>query len=196
MQQININSDLLVAQPLSDGTVSWTLASRLGEMLDMAEELFGPNDCSYTLLGIQFNLAGPRIWYRGKHRKHIIIELSLRAATDMSQACYEMAHETVHLLAPSGCRNATNFEEGVACYFAAHYMKEKFKEPCWRPRNDEINYKCALETVKPLLDRDICSVRRLRECQPSFGEMTKEDISKQFPDLTPDKVCFLRAQFE
>ena len=42
MQQININSDLLVAPLPTIGTVSWTLASRLGEMLDMAEELFGP----------------------------------------------------------------------------------------------------------------------------------------------------------
>ena len=34
-----------------------------------------------------------------------------------------MAHETIHLLAPSCGRNANNFEEGVACYFAAYYMK-------------------------------------------------------------------------
>ena len=49
--------------------------------------------------------------------------LSLSAATNILQACYQMAHETVHLLAPSGGRNANNFEEGVACYFAAYYMK-------------------------------------------------------------------------
>ena len=76
MPQININSDLLVAQPLPGNKVSWTLASRLGDMLDMAEKLFGGRDTSYTLLGTQFTSDGPRIWYRGKHRKHIIIQLS------------------------------------------------------------------------------------------------------------------------
>ena len=55
MPQINIDSDLLVAQRLPDGSgYTWTLASRLGEMLHMAEELFGPRDCSYTILGIEF----------------------------------------------------------------------------------------------------------------------------------------------
>ena len=194
MPQININSDLLVTQPLPDNSgYTWTLASRLGEMLHLAEQLFGARDCSYTLLGIEFACDGPQIWYPG-NRKHIIIQLSLCAAANMSRACYQMAHETIHLLAPSGGRNATNFEEGVACYFAAYYMKEKLNEPSWRPTL--CSYKRALAVITPRLDEDIYCVRRLREHQPSFGKMTKEDISKQFPDLTPDKVCFLRAQFE
>ena len=47
MQQININgSDLLVTQRLpNDSGYTWTLASRLGDMLHVrAEELFGPRD--------------------------------------------------------------------------------------------------------------------------------------------------------
>ena len=61
MPQINIDSDLLVAQRLSDGCgYTWTLASRLGEMLHMAEELFGPRDCSYTILGIEFGPDNPK----------------------------------------------------------------------------------------------------------------------------------------
>ena len=76
MPQINIDSDLLVAQRLPDDSVSWTLASRLGDMLDMAENLFGERDYCYTILGIQFTSDDPQIWYRGKHRKHIIIQLS------------------------------------------------------------------------------------------------------------------------
>ena len=193
MPQININSDLLVAQPLPDGTVSWTLASRLGDMLDMAEKLFGGRDTSYTLLGTQFTSDGPRIWYRGKHRKHIIIQLSLRAATNMSWACYQMAQETVHLLAPSVGRNAKNFEEGVSCYFAAYYMKEKFNEPYWRPNHP--NYERALALVKPRLDEDIDCVRRIRKNQPSFWDMTKEDISEEFPNLESEDVDFLISEF-
>ena len=55
MQQININSDLLVTQPLpNDNGYTWTLASLLGDMLHIAEELFGPRDLSYTILGIEF----------------------------------------------------------------------------------------------------------------------------------------------
>ena len=194
MPQININSELLVAEPLPDDTVSWTLASRLGEMLDMAEELFGERDCSYTILGIEFNSKGPRIWYRGGHRKHIIIQLGLQAATNMSQACYQMAHETVHLLAPSGGQNANNFEEGVACYFAAYYTKEKFNEPCCSPTIP--SYQCALALVTPRLDEDIDCVRRIRKNQSSFCDMTKEDISAEFPNLGSEDVDFLISKFD
>ena len=196
MPQININSDLLVAQPLPDGTVSWTLASRLGDMLDMAEKLFGGRDTSYTLLGIQFQSKDPDIWYRGKHRKHIIIRLNLQAATDMSEAYYQMAHETVHLLAPTGDRNAKNLEEGVACYFADYYMMDrKIERPEWAQCLPK-NYKCALEAVTPLLDNDISCVRRLREHQPSFQDMTKEDISAEFPNLESEDVDFLISKFD
>ena len=194
MPQININSDLLVAQPLPGNKVSWTLASRLGDMLDMAEKLFGGRDTSYTLLGTQFTSDGPRIWYRGKHRKHIIIQLSLRAAANMSQACYEMAQETIHLLAPSVGRSANNFEEGVSCYFAAYYMKEKFNEPSWSPNHS--SYERALVLIKPRLDEDIDCVRRIRKNQPSFWDMTKEDISEEFPNLESKDVDFLISEFD
>ena len=61
MPQINIDSDLLVAQRLSDGCgYTWTLASRLGEMLHMAENLFGERDYCYTILGIQFTSDTPK----------------------------------------------------------------------------------------------------------------------------------------
>ena len=58
------------------------------------------------------------------------------------------------------------------------------------------NYKRALEAVTPLLDKDIYCVRKLRSYQPSFRDMTEEDIIKEFPDLTPDDVEFLVSKFE
>ena len=194
MPQINIDSDLLVAQRLPDDSVSWTLASRLGDMLHMAENLFGERDYCYTILGIQFTSDDPQIWYRGKHRKHIIIQLGPCAATNMSQACYQMAHETVHLLAPSCGRNANNFEEGVACYFAAYYMKEQFNEPCWSPGIP--SYERTLAVIKPRLDEDIYCIRRLREHHPSFQDITKEEISREFPKLASENVDFLMSTFD
>ena len=103
MQHINISgSDPIVTRPLPDGSgYTWTLPSLLGDMLCIAEELFGPRDQSYTILGIEIGSDNPRIWYPGDC-KHIIIQLDSSASTDMYQACYQMAHETVHLLSPTG----------------------------------------------------------------------------------------------
>lgn len=191
MQQINISSALLVTE-CHDNGYTWTLASRLGDMLYIAEELFGPRDSSYTVLGIEFVSDNPRIWYPGD-RKHIIIQLDLSAATNMLQACYQMAHETVHLLAPTGGKNATNFEEGVACYFAAYYMKNKLNAPNWRPNLP--SYKRVLRRVTPILNADLDCVCRIRSHQPSFSRIRREDIRAELPNLTPDDVGFLISKF-
>ena len=192
MKQINVNSELLVTQRLPNG-YTWTLASRLGEMLQMAEDLFGQRDSSYTILGIEFIAGIPQIWYPG-NCKHIVIQLDQSAATNMLQACYQMAHETVHLLSPTGGDNATNFEEGVACYFAAYYLKNKLNAFNWEPTLQ--SYKRALALITPRLDEDIYCVRRLRELQPSFSKISREQISTEFPNLTLDDADFLIKKFD
>ena len=196
MQQISINSDLLVAQCNSSGNgYTWTLASRLGDMLHMAEELFGPRDPSYTILGIEFVSEDPKIWYPSGGQ-HIIIQLNCSAAKDRSEAYYQMAHETVHLLAPTGGSHATNFEEGIACYFADYYMTaKKIDRPKWAEYRLR-SYICALEAVTSLLKKDIYCVRKLREHHPSFQDITKEEISKEFPKLASEDVDFLMSPFE
>ena len=190
----HIEKNLIIAErhPNSSG-YTWTLASRLGDMLHMAEELFGPRDYSYTILGIDFVSDNPGTWLAG-NRRHIIIQLNFLAAADMSQACYQLAHETVHLLAPSDRSNVNNFEEGVACYFAAYYMKRKFNQPLWRPSLP--SYERALAVIKPCLDEDIYCIRRLREHQPSFEDITKEEISAEFPNLKSKEVDFLVRKFD
>ena len=159
----------------------------------MVEELFGPRDYSYTILGIEFASDGPQIWYPRNHR-HIIVQLNVSTATDMPKAYYQMAHETVHLLAPSCGRNANNFEEGVACYFAAYYMKYQFNQPNWSPTLP--SYRCALEIIAPRLNEDIGCIRRLRKNQPSFRKMSKEAVSSEFPQLTSEDVDFLMSTFD
>ena len=189
MPQIDINSDLLVPDG-KDHT--GTLAYQLSKMLHMVEELFGPRDYSYTILDIEFASDGPQIWYPRNHR-HIIVQLNVSTATDMPKAYYQMAHETIHLLAPTRLCDVTVFEEGVACYFAAYYMKEEWNDYSWSPGDPKYEY--ALALIKPRLDEDIKCVGRLRARQPSFQKMTKEEIEGEFPDLCPDKVKLLVSPF-
>ena len=194
MPNIMIDSSLLVTECLDDGTYKWTLASRLCQMLHMAEHLFGPRDRSYTIFGIEFHEGNPKIWYpTGGDGKNIIIRLSPAAAANMSQACFQLAHETVHLLAPTGSANATNLEEGVASFFAVYYMKKILNQPGWSYQ--EGSYKRVLELVTPRLEEDIGCIRRLRERHPSFRDMSKEEIREEFPKLTEEDVCFLTSKF-
>jgi hypothetical protein len=65
------------------------------------------------------------IWYPGD-RKHIVIQLSVNCLTDLPRACYQLAHECIHLLAPTGRQNANNLEEGLATLFSEDYATCEF----------------------------------------------------------------------
>ena len=198
-QNININSDLLITEQLPDKLWTWTLASRLSDMLYLAEDLFGPRDPSYTPLGIEFVSDGPKVWFPGKpeeNRNHIIIRLNLNAVTDTLRACYQLAHESVHLLTP--VRGNTNYlEEGVATYFSTYYMEKKMNQPpgYWKPTDKEQSYKEALEKVSPLFNKDEYWIRKLRSEQPEFTKITEEQISSVLPDLLTGDIKFLLSEF-
>ena len=199
-KNININSDLLITEQLPDKLWTWTLPSCLSDMLYLAEDLFGPRDSSYTPLGIEFAAGGPYVFFPGEtkqNRKHITIRLSLEAAIDTLRAYYQLAHETVHLLAPVR-GNTNNFEEGVATYFSTYYMEKKMNQPLdyWKPTNEEQSYKEALKKVTPLLDNDKYCIRQLRSEQPEFTKMTEEQISSAFPNLSAEDIKFLLSEFK
>jgi hypothetical protein len=187
-----LNPSLLLAAKWERG-YTWTLTSRFGEMLYMAQDIFGPRDTSYTILGVEFVMDNPRIWYPGS-RRDIIIQLSPPAAMDMAQACYQLAHETVHLLAPSGGNDAINFEEGVACYFSAYYMRTQFGQPSWHPSHP--SYIRALSLVTPRLDAHIQCIRRLRNKHPTFSLISRDDLIAEFPALKPEDADFLLSRFD
>lgn len=133
---INVNSNLILAKPCpkeSRCARTWTLPSRFGEALEMAEELFGARDYSYTILGIDFTTeSNPKNWYPWG-RKNIIILLTKESAANEQQALFQLSHETFHVLTPILDRRGgtTYLEEGLATYFSLLYM-EKIKKPVTR----------------------------------------------------------------
>ena len=183
--------ELFFADQIPNG-FTWTLASRLGDMLHLAEELFGPRDKSFTILGVEIGPDVPRLWYPG-NRGSVVVQLAPSAVAGMSRACYQLAHEAVHLLAPNGGGSAVNLEEGVACYFAELYMRKQFGEPHWRPEIP--SYVRALSMVRARLDRDARCVRRLRDKSMSFSGIADGDLSREFPDLDPAARRFLLSSF-
>lgn len=171
---------------------SWTLTTRLGEMLQIAEDLFGKRDYSYTPIGIEFYGDFPMVWYPG-NCQHIAIRLSVNAAFDLRRALYQLAHETVHLLSPTGGRDANNLEEGVATWFSNYYLTSL---RCEEMPSDIESYKQALKPIKPFLDKDPWLVKRIREKQPSFHKMNVEDIRPEFEGLPEEQLEFLVTKFQ
>jgi len=189
--EMPIETNLFVAKPLPGNRCTWTLASRLGDMLQMAEELFGARDLSYTILGMEFHDGNPQIWYPCSGR-HIVIRLSLRCMSDAVEAHYELAQECIHLLAPSGSLLTNVLEEGLSIYFAGRYLKENLGET---KTCDTANYTTALELVERLLAIDSTVVRRVRQTQPAIYLLTPADLLACNPSIPYDLAEQLTARF-
>lgn len=152
--------------PSNDG-YTWTLTTRLGDMIAEVEKRYGQRDQSWTVLGIEFSPKGPQIWYPG-NRKHVAIQLAPNALQDTVLACYQLAHESVHLLAPTGRKAAPVIEEGLATVFSEDYVQQKFY------RTGLTNMRSYIEAaalVRELLLIAPDAIPRLRSIQPAFTEM-------------------------
>ncbi len=192
IQSTPLEIDLFFARPLkTEDGYTWTLASRLGSMLRVAQDRFGKRDTSYTVLGIEFGGDIPQIWYPG-NCGDVIIQLTPACATDTIRACYQLAHECIHLLSPSGGQNANNLEEGLATYFCHQYIWETFgiDWPCTIP-----SYAEARSAVEELLSKDPYIVRRLRDHQPAMHLTKPADIMAVTSDVQPELAVYLCEQF-
>ena len=92
---MEVCDDLILAKPIPNGWSS-TLASRLGELIRLAQGDFGPRDMTYTPVGIEFVSGSPGTWFPGSCG-NIVIQLNSACANDSPQACYQLAQECIHL---------------------------------------------------------------------------------------------------
>lgn len=168
----NIIQHLFITKELEEKNgYTWTLASRLGEALNLAEQFFGDRDRSYTILGVEFIAAtNSQIWYPG-NRKHIVIQLTNDALFNEFQAYYQLSHEIIHLLSPSGGQNTNILEEGLATYFSEKYLSE-LGQSNWTPTCQK--YQEALELTKTLLSKDDEIIKKVRTIEPTISKLTQE----------------------
>jgi hypothetical protein len=192
---ISIAANLLLATPISESGYTWTLASRLGDMLHLAQEHFGQRDLSYTMLGVEFTAAAnPQIWYPGgAERKCVIIQVTLSGLTNPLQVYYQMAHECIHLLSPTIGQGASLLEEGLATHFAAFYMRERIGAASWHSKMQ--SYVDAQEKVEELLRLDRDAIKRLRAVQPHISSISADLIRSHYPMLPNDLSEQLAARF-
>jgi len=171
---------------------TWTLPSRLGAMLAEVEDLYGPRDYTTTILGVEFGPNPvPNIWYPGD-RKHVIVQLSLSAREDVAKACYQLAHECIHLLSPCGAKKAPYIEEGLATIYAEDYVMKNFHTKIL-PGHEK--YSLASHLVRRLLSYDPLSVKKIRSIEPSFTKLTQEIILQVLPGFDPSIAALLVEEF-
>jgi hypothetical protein len=191
---IGVRRSLLLASPLPSATgYSWTLATRLGEMLAMAEDRYGPRNRDFTPLGVEFVAGPPQIWFPGD-RWHVVIQLGLECLSDPLRACYQLAHECIHLLSPVPHGNITVLEDGLATHFAKTYLRTSWS--VWWAASGHAAYDAACARVEALLAIDPDAVKHLRATEPIISRISAELIQQAYPPVSADDARVLAAPFE
>lgn len=169
---------------------TWTLTTRLGDLLAKAEGIYGPRDLEYTPLGIEFGGDRPGLWYPGSC-KFISIRLSDSARTDPNRAFFQLAHEVVHLLSPSGGSHAPVLEEGLATAFS--HDQSALNGVDFHSASAE--YLEAEALTRQLLTIRPDAVLQLRKCQPAFTRMTPDLMKTVVPGCTEELALALCQPF-
>ncbi len=162
---------------------SWTFPTILGVFLHTLEEEYGRRDTDYTFLGIEFFDGGPLILYQS--RKQLTIALSADAAHEPSRALWQLAHEAVHLLAPTGDQNIPVVEEGLATIFANRAFAEwgyGWKDSASPP------YIAAAEVTARWIELFPKAIASVRAIEPCFARWTAATIQMGCPG-TPDELA-------
>ena len=157
---------------------SWTLTTRLGEMLRDLEERYGQRDRAWTPLGIEFGGDIPRIWYPGNCR-NVSIKLSTNARDNPRKAIFQLAHEAVHLLSPSGGSNGPAIEEGLAVL----YSEEVTARSRANIRYDDKAYLYCRQITHDFLEKFGGSdkIKALRAKEPAFSRWDAQFLVSECP---------------
>lgn len=172
--------------------MSWTLATRTGQMLRELQNRYGPRDQSWTFLGIDFWDGGPMIWYPGgferPHPKQVAIHLSREAFSNYKEAMYQLSHECVHLLSPKGESGAPVMEEGLAKLYSMEIIERECGHPCGQNYGLNTDYVDAAKTVLQLLQYNSQAIRMLRDVEPAFYRMTPATFSDAGLEQVPQPL--------
>ena len=192
---VNVHENLIIAFPCppeSGFPCTLTLASRLGQMLEMAEQRFGPRDKSYTILGFEFWAGLPQIRFPG-NGKTVIVQLDSSSMNDPNLPLFQMAHQSVHLLTPVLPVNASVLEEGLATYFSKEYMAGQIGG-VWLTGDQKYDRAEVLARKLLLLNAD--AIKGLRKMVTVISQARAKDILKICPTLSPQLAEQLVVTFQ
>lgn len=99
----------------------------------------------------------------------------------MELACWQLAHECVHLLSPGLEGTGIVLEEGLAVLFQEEYMG--YGQQGVERRNPNSPYYRAAKLTDELLSYDTGMVRRIRTTYPDFSTITAEIVREYCPEV-------------
>lgn len=177
IKNVDMNNIFYCEPLVEDNGYTWTIVSRLGNIFTEIEELYGPRDNSFTILGVEVaNIEQPQIWFPGNNGK-VIIQITPDCFNNMGKAIFQIAHEAIHCLNPKVAGTVTVLEEGLATFFSKYYTLK-----CgYRCEPNMEKYIFAMTCVEKLLSYDAQIILKIRRD-------SRMDLSKISADVLLD-IC-------
>ena len=170
------------------------ITSTFMDILNEAESYFGERDKSWTFTGIEFREDGPYIMYYPN--KTISIVLSSNSSNNFIQLYYQLAHETCHLLYPTGKADANNLNEGISTIFSKIYQEKKYPSSTFAfDCIKKSKYFEAYSLVEELLSFDSEIIKKIRAINPNISYVTKDDLRKLGFNLRDELIDKLVQRF-
>jgi hypothetical protein len=182
---------IFYSTPITNGH-SWTIVTRFGHILQTAESKYGIRDNTYTLLGIELTSASiPQIWYPG-NCNNVAIQITSDCINNLNKAVYQVAHETIHCLYPTGNNIRNYLDEGLATFFSIDYTQSN-GFGTWN--SGDPKYDAAMELVKRLISIDPDIIKKLRQTEPCIPRMTADLLTTTNPAIPFDLASDLTKRF-
>ena len=191
LKKCNKMPSIFLSTPIPNGH-GWTIVSKFGHILQTAESKYRERDKSYTILGIEMTSTdNPKIWYPG-NCKNVVIQITSSCLNDLNRAVYQVAHESIHCLYPTGNYNPNYLDEGLATHFSIEYTQANGHGP-WS--SGDLKYDEALDLVKQLFSIDSDIIKKLRQIEPCIPLVTKELLLKINSKISDDLASNLTRKF-
>ncbi|KAA6438882.1 hypothetical protein FEM33_15315 [Dyadobacter flavalbus] len=167
------------------------LLSLAHTFLNEAEQLFGPIAGGYALVDCWYHDDGPEIFFP-REPGQIAIRLSADSKGDPRQIVYQLAHEVVHCISPSGPGlHANVLEEGLAVYFSVITVNKYGL--IITPKME--SYKQALRILDPYLAIHPSFIKIVRQQEPYICKITKDQLLGLDIDMSEHDAISLSEKF-
>jgi hypothetical protein len=164
------------------------------QILPFVESRFGPRLPGYTLIAPDFCDRGPYLQHVLRGTSIVQLRVNSCCKEDDLRACYQLAHEAVHVLSPVSRGKETVLEEGVATFFQHAFLLECCGHREWNTSGNK-KYDEARALVGELIAQDEQAILRIRKKQPEFTKITAEIILREFPLLAKEVASTLTLLF-
>ena len=162
-----------------------------------ANKLFGENMNEWQYDGIIYGEFGPMIRYFHNEKKVKIMVLT-SVNTDFYRGLFQLSHEIVHLISPTGLERTTNLEEGCVVWFSFLQINKfgggsDYLNSC---KIENTNYGKTFALVSKLLSTQPEAIKLYREHQPLIGKIGLLEFEKVGTfGLTEEEIIFLSQTF-